>query len=224
MDDANEYDVDKSIRSFRRAGSRVIEGVAHLYHGGKDRISDQHAVVQCALTMGLWFAGNWIYNRIAPSIIDLFARAVTNVPTESMLTLVFGLLSGDFALSTAQLPGISTGVLLGHNQLQTQRVKRIGNNVIAMSGGVPRRPMGEAPSQKKSVAALVSVVQSWVHLSVSPSDRVAYSLASISGTSWGNVSPKATFPTVTSNEPDSSSVGAWRPKRSSAQGVLFDLP
>lgn len=133
-DDTEEYDIDESIRSFRRATSRVIEGLDHLYHGVKNRLADQHAVVQAALTVGLWFAGNWVYNRIAPPIFDSVTRAISHVPTELMLALVVRLLSGNLVLSTTQLLGASTGAILVHNHFQTRRVKRIENNVIAMSG------------------------------------------------------------------------------------------
>lgn len=132
-DDTDDYDVDESIRSFRRAASRVTEGVAHLYHGGKDRIGDQPTVVQIPLTAGLWFAGNWVYNRIAPPIIDLLTHALTNAPTESTFTLIVGLFTGDLALSTAQLLGLSTSAILGYNKLQTRKLKSIESNVIAMS-------------------------------------------------------------------------------------------
>lgn len=132
-DDTTKYDVAESIRSFRRAVARVIDGLEHLYHGGKDRLADQHVVVQTVLTVGLWFAGNWVYNRIAPPIVDLVIRAISHVPTELMLALVVRLLSGNLVLSTTQLLGASTGAILVHNHFQTRRVKKIENNVIAMS-------------------------------------------------------------------------------------------
>jgi hypothetical protein len=132
-DDTEDYDVADGIRSLRRAGSKVIEGGVHLYHGGKDRIEDQHAVVQVTVTAGLWFAGNWVYNRITPVIVELLAYAIYSVPTESVLRLLFGLLTGDLALSTAQLLGLSTSVILGYNKLQTSKLTTIESNVIAMN-------------------------------------------------------------------------------------------
>lgn len=150
-DDTNEYDVDESIRSFRRAWWRVIEGLGHLYHGGKERIADQHAVVQVTLTVGLWFTGNWTYNRVAPPIFDSFASAISHVPIESMLELMVSLLSGDVVLSTTQLLGASTGAILVHNQFQTRRIKRIEDNVIAMNGGHPAATDGGSPGSERTV-------------------------------------------------------------------------
>lgn len=131
-DDKDDYDVDASIRSFRVAGSRVIEGFEHLYHGSKELIGDQHVVVQAATTVGLWFAGNWVYNRIAPPLVDSVERAISAFRVESIVVPFFAFLGGDFAVSTAQLLGISTGALLGQNRFQTRRLKRIETNVIAM--------------------------------------------------------------------------------------------
>lgn len=68
MDDTEDYDIGESIRSFRRAGSKVLKGLAHLYHGGKARIENQHVVVQVVIGIGMWFAGNWVYDRIAPQL------------------------------------------------------------------------------------------------------------------------------------------------------------
>lgn len=133
-DDAEEYDVAESMRSFRRAVARVIDGLEHLYHGGKKRVADQHAVVQAVLTAGLWFAGNWVYNRIAPPIFDSLASAIASVPTEPMLALIVGLLSGDVVLSRTQLLGGSTGAILAQNQYQIRKLKNMEDSVIAMNG------------------------------------------------------------------------------------------
>lgn len=148
-DETDEYDVDESIRSFRSAWSRVIEGLGHLYHGGKDRLADHHVAVQGALTAGVWFAGNWAYNRIAPPIIASVVGAISYVPTESMLALIVGLLSGAFVLSTTQLLGGSTGAILVHNHLQTRRLKRVEDNVIAMNGGYSTATDGGSPETEK---------------------------------------------------------------------------
>lgn len=147
-DDMEDYDIDESIRSFRRAGAKVIEGVIHLYRGGRDHVSDQHAVVQGAITVGLWFAGNWVYNRTAPLIIELSGHAISNVPTESLLALVSGFLGGNLALSTAQLLGVSTGALLGQNGFQTRKLKRIETKVTGMNETTPPATDGGRPESE----------------------------------------------------------------------------
>lgn len=147
-DDGEDYDVTESIRSFRRAWSRVTDGIDHLYHGGKNRLTNQHALVQVTLTAGFWFAGNWVYNRIAPPIFDSLASAASLVPTEPTLALIVGLLSGDVVLSTTQLLGGSTGAILVHNHFQTRRVKRIERDVIAMSKTCSTATDGGRPESK----------------------------------------------------------------------------
>lgn len=52
-------------------------------------------------------------------------------------------------LSTTQLLGVSTGAILVHNQFQTQRVKRIGDNVIAMNGERSTATDGGSPESEQ---------------------------------------------------------------------------
>jgi len=131
-DDTEEYDFDESIRSFRRAATKVTEGLKHLYHGGKNQLADQHIVVQSAITVGLWFAGNWTYNRIAPQVVDSVAGLFSSVRPTSVLALTLELLGADFAFPATQLSGILLGMLVGQTRLQTRRLKRIETKVTDM--------------------------------------------------------------------------------------------
>jgi len=147
QDDTDEYDISESLRSFRGAGSRVSEGIEHLYYGGKERLADQHVVVQAAVTLGLWFAGNWVYNHTAPLVVETTASVISNVSPASITSLLLELIGDDFAFPTEQLSGILISILVGQTRLQTRRLKRVEAKVTNMSEASPAATDGGTPAK-----------------------------------------------------------------------------
>lgn len=180
--DGTEYDVVESLRSFRSASVKASEGIKHLYHGGKERLADQHVAVKGAFTFGLWFAGNWVYDRTAPLFVNSVTHVLSAVPIHATVSLVLGFLTGDVVLSTARLLGISTGALLGQNRLQTRKLKDIESKSTTMTGKQPTATDGGSRTPSTLVVAVASAVPSRASPSAFPSVPAACSPVRIWGT------------------------------------------
>lgn len=134
--DGNEEGyIDESVNSFRSAGSQITDGLEHLWYGLQTTIDDLSIYAKGIVFFGLWFGGNWVYNRISTPLIDATTELLTDVPLGFIIGPVFGLADASAIPYYIQVLGILLGVVITQNRLHTRRLKQVEEQLLRMNSG-----------------------------------------------------------------------------------------
>lgn len=148
-DDSDDYELSESVSRFRGAGINISEGVEHLYYGGKQKVKDQHPLIQLSIAGVMWFGGNWVYNRIKTPILDLLEAVADAIPAEFLTTPAFGIAGVLSMPMYVQLLGILSGVIIAQNRTHTQKLKQIENKVSGVNDTPATATDGGTRREKK---------------------------------------------------------------------------
>lgn len=127
-DNEKEYDLGESVDSFRSAGSQITTGVEHLWYGLQTTIDNLGIYAKGVVFFGLWFGGNWMYNRISTPLIDAITELLNDLPLGFILSPVFGLADASTIPYYIQVLGFLLGVVITQNRLHTGDLSELRSN------------------------------------------------------------------------------------------------
>lgn len=166
-DQRDDPDVQESVDAFRRAGTAASNGFRTLYEWSYVWIERRHSLVQFAIGFVVWFGGNWTYNRIAPTLIEITLASLRRMSSGFATSSAFGVLRNRPVLASVQVVMVLLVALIVQNRAQTRKLKSVESKMTTMSnpptrstdGGTRERP----PTGPRGIGGAVigAIVGTW---------------------------------------------------------------
>lgn len=127
--------VRASLDSFRRAGTAVSNGFRVFHKGTRAWVERRHSAIQFGFATAFWFAGNWVYNRTAPTVTRLALLAAERVFSGIEAVSIVSLIESNLVLASVQFLSALIAVVVGQNRIQTRRLKNVESILTTMTDG-----------------------------------------------------------------------------------------
>lgn len=148
MTDRDQQDApdDPAVRAsadaFLPAATAASEGFKTLYVWARAWFRRRHSAVRSLVAVSIWFAGNWTYNRIAPTIFETFRSLLRRVSVDGAVAPAFGTLAERPTVASVPVLLVLLVIVVVQNRAQTRKLKSIESKVTTMSESPKTSPNG----------------------------------------------------------------------------------
>lgn len=131
-DESDGPRVRRSVDSFRRAGSAASEGFGMLYEWSRAWFECRHSSIRFSIVVAVWFGGNWMYNRVAPTIVEITLALLRRISSELVLAPIFDALENRPVLASAQILLALLAFIVAQNRKHTRKLKNVEDKLTIM--------------------------------------------------------------------------------------------